>query len=143
MRMISSPAALRFLHRTVAVALIATMLQATAWQQPLRGESRDALTLGECVDLKLRDGGHVSGRVAAKSNVGMYIEQSMGERVSIRYVDVLEIRDLDTGMSVAVPAPAAVASDTRWVKRVVLIGAAAVGLIWFFRITGCLGRCNY
>jgi hypothetical protein len=72
----------------------------------------------------------------------MRIKQQGARLATIRYLDVLEIRDLDTGRAVAIPVPTTTTHETRWVKPV-LIATAAVGVMWFVRMTGCFGGCHY
>jgi hypothetical protein len=121
------------------MGLIVTAFQATAGgQQPTVSEP----SIGERVDIELRSGRHIVGRVAARFRNGMYVEQPDGQVTETRYIDVREICDLDTGMSIAIPMPATVNHDTRWLKPV-LLAAAGVAVIFFIRITGCFGGCHY
>jgi hypothetical protein len=140
MRMMSSTPAWRLLQRTIAAALIAAALQATATgQQPGRGEPT-ALSVGESVDIEFRNGSRVLGTVVASSPDRVYVEQSTGHTASIRWLDVRAIQDLDTGTAVAIPMRAKI---THRYAKALLIGAAIVGSIFFIRITGCFGSCPY
>jgi hypothetical protein len=82
------------------------------------------------------------GKVAARLDNGMRIKQQGTRLATIRYLDVLEIRDLDTGRAAAIPVPTTTTHETRWVKPA-LIAAAVVGVMWFIRMTGCFGGCHY
>lgn len=132
----------RFVHRTIVATLIAAALQATAAGQTPARDQPGALTVGERVDVTLRDCSHVRGRISARLRNGIHIEQSRGQPTTVRYLDVLSILDLDTGTTVAIPVSAMAPHDTRWVKPVLLV-AAAVGFFYFTRITGCFGSCHY
>jgi hypothetical protein len=122
-----------FLYRTIVLALIAAALPA-----PAAGQQPSTLWFGERVDVELRDRSHVAGKIAAVFGSGLYVQQPTGELATVRYTDVRTIRDLDTGMTVAMPQPHYIG----WVKTAE-IGAAIVGVIMFIRITGCFGHCNY
>ena len=120
----------QFFHRTIALALMSAVLPINAAAQE-RARTEIALTVGERVNVELRSGSQVIGTVVVRSRNQVQIEGPGGKTRTIRYVDVREIRDVDTGATVAVPAP--FVRDTRWVRPVVIAAVVAVGLGTFLR----------
>jgi len=131
--------AAQFLHRAITLALIAMVVPTTATAQPaVQSGEQVALTVGELVNVELRGGRHVIGTVVVRASDKMQIEEPEGKVTAIRYIDIREICDLDQGTSVWIPTT--LTRDTRWVKRVVIAAAVAVGFILYVR-GGCFGYC--
>jgi hypothetical protein len=118
----------------VAVTGVTTQITA-AGQTQSQGGLRP-LVVKERVDIERRDGQHVTGTVTKKATDRMSVGLATGSVEWILYRDVLSIRDLDTGVAVAIPKePAPPTASATAVKALAILGAVLV-TIYLLRIAG-------
>jgi hypothetical protein len=129
-----------FARRIIAVGLIAAIFQVPAAGQTPAPSRLLPPKVGERVDVERLDGRHVLGTVEKKLRDRIAVQPPGGTLEFIHYSDVRVIHDLDTGTMVGIPWRPTRPGD--WLKIGAVVGAFYLGF-FFFRLTGCVGHCNY
>jgi len=127
-------------RRAIASVLLAGIVQVAVAGQP-RGE--ETTLVNRHIDVELRDGRHVTGVVATTRGHELCLALSAGGIEWVAYSEIVEIRDVETGLPVAMLTPRPAHSAKRRAITAAIVAGVVGGAIWLYVVTGCFGSCHY